>query len=257
MGVQALSVERVWKGYRRGPEWTEVLANVSLDIEPGEIVAVTGSRFEGKTTLLKIAAGLERPDEGTVSLGGRQLGDGRDGAENRLLGRKIRWIDGHGPKLKLDVVKFVGLPLAVQGTKRGEAERAAAQALERVGAKRCLGRRWGELSNWQRVLVGLARGFAGGPRVVVMDDLLDALGGSATQEASDLLRALVEASEPRCAVLMSTSDLESAIFADRVWSITGKRSLKLMAGRQTDGKIIPFPDGDRTTVGGSRRVGSA
>jgi ABC-type lipoprotein export system ATPase subunit len=257
MDAEPLSVEGVWKGYRRGPEWTEVLANVSLDVRAGEVVAVAGSRFEGKTTLLKIAAGLEQPDKGAVSLGGRRLTDGRDGAQARLLGRGIRWIDGSGPKLKLDVVKFVGLPLAVHGGKRGEAERAAAQALERVGAKRCLGRRWGELSNWQRVLVGLARGFAGSPQVVVIDDLLDALGGPATEEASELLRSLIETSEPRCGVLMSASNLESAIFADRVWSITGKRSLKLMAGRQTDGKVIPFPDRDRTSVGGSRGVGSA
>jgi predicted ABC-type transport system involved in lysophospholipase L1 biosynthesis ATPase subunit len=257
MGAGTLSVEGVWKGYRRGPEWAEVLANVSLDVAPGEIVAITGSKFAGKTTLLKVAAGLERADKGAVSLGGRQLTGSRDGGHRRLLGREIRWVDDHGPKLKLDVVQFVGLPLALHGGKRGEAERVAAQALERVGATRCLGRRWGELSNWQRVLAGLARGFAGSPRVVVIDDLLDVRGSRATEEAADLLRSLVEASELRCGVLMSTSDLESAMFADRVWSITAKRSLKLMAGRQTGGKIIPFPDGDRASVGGSRGVGSA
>jgi len=248
-----LSVEGVWKGYRRGSEWVQVLDNVSFDVEPGEIVAITGSKLAGKTTLLKMAAGMERPNKGTVSLGSRQLTDGRGG----LLGHTIRWVDDEGPKLKLDVVKFVGLPLALHGSKRGEAERMAAQALERVGAKSCLGRRWGELSNWQRVLVGLARGFAGNPQVVVIDDLLDVRGGRATEEAADLLRSLVEASESRCGVLMSVSDMESAMFADRVWSITGKRSLKLMAGRQTSGKVIPLREGDRASAGGSRGVGSA
>ena len=253
MDAEPLSVEGVWKGYRRGSEWAEVLANVSFDVRPGEIVAVTGSKLAGKTTLLKIAAGMERPDKGRVSLGSRQLADGRSG----LLGHAIRWVDGDGPKLKLDVVKFVGLPVALHGSKRRESERAAAQVLERVGAKSCLGRRWGELSNGQRLLVGLARGFVGSPRLVVIDDLLDVCGGRATEEAADLLRSLVEASAPRCGVLMSTSDLESAMFADRVWSITGKRSLKLMAGQQTDGKVIPFPEGDRASAGGSRGVGSA
>jgi predicted ABC-type transport system involved in lysophospholipase L1 biosynthesis ATPase subunit len=253
VGGETLSVDGVWKGYRRGSEWADVLANVSLDVEPGEIVAITGSKFAGKTTLLKIAAGMERPNKGTVSLGSRQLAEDLNG----LLGHAIRWVDAEGPKLKLDVVKFVGLPLALHGSGRREAERTAAQALERVGAIPCLGRRWGELSNWQRVLVGLARGFAGSPQVVIIDDLLDVRGSRATEEAADLLRSLVEASEPRCGVLMSTSDLESAMFADRVWSITGKRSLKLMAGRRTDGKVIPFPEGDRASVGGSRGVGSA
>lgn len=255
MNSGRLSVKGVWKGYSRGGQWTAVLENVTFEVEPGEIVAVTGSRLEGKTTLLRIAAGMERPDRGSVSLGDRRLTDCRDGEQSHLLGHQIMWLDRRGPKLKMEVAKFVGWPLALHGRGRGQAERAAAQVLERVGARTCLGRCWGELSDWQRVLVSLARAFAGSPQVVVIDDLLDALGGPATEEASDLLRSLVEMSEPRCGVLMSASDMESAIFADRVWSFTGKRSLKLMAGQQTDGKVVPFPDRDRMRVGGSRGVG--
>jgi len=256
MAGPRLSIEGVWKGYRRGCEWAEVLADVSLQVRPGEIVAVTGSKFAGKTTLLKLAAGLERPDKGTVWRGVDPSRDGRDDLRGEL-GHTVRWVDDRGPKLKLDVLKFVGLPLALHGTKRGEAERAAAQAIEQVGGKPCLGRRWGELSNWQRLLVGLARGFAGSPQLVIFDDLLDVRGGHANEEAADLLRSLVETSEPRCGVLISSSDLESAMFADRVWSITTKRSLRLMAGREMDGgKIIAFPDRDRAGVGGSRDVGS-
>jgi ABC-type lipoprotein export system ATPase subunit len=255
MDAEPLQIKAVWKGYRRGSEWADILVNVSFDVRPGEVVAVTGSRFEGKTTLLRIAAGMERPDKGTVSLGARQLMDCRDNEQSRRLGCQIMWVDGHGPKLKMEVAKFVGWPQALHGRGRRQAERAAAQILERVGARKCLTRSWGELSNWQRVLVGLARGFAGSPQIVVIDDLLDGLGGPATEEASDLLRSLMEASESRCGVLMSASDMESAMFADRVWSITGKRSLKLMAGPQADGTLVPFPDRDRTKVGGSHGLG--
>lgn len=253
MDGEGLSLLGVWKGYRRGSEWVEVLTNVALGVRPGEIVAITGSKLAGKTTLLKIAAGIERPDKGTVALGDQQVAGARSSLAQSLLGHTIRWVDDRGPRLKLDIAKFVGLPLALHGGRRGEAEQLAAQAIERVGAGRCLSRRWGELSNRQRVLVGLARGFAGDPRLVVIDDLLDVRGDRAHEEAADLLRTLVETSVPRCGVLMSTSDLESALFADRVFSLTAKRSLKLMAERQTDpAKVIPFPDGDRAGVGGSR-----
>jgi putative ABC transport system ATP-binding protein len=237
-----LSVGGVWKGYSRGGQWTGVLAGVSFELARGEVVAVVGSRLEGKTTLLKIAAGMERPDQGSVSLDGRELTGLRDRSRTRLLGHEIVWIDRDGPELAVEVSRFVGWPLALHGHGRRHAERVAAQALERVGAGECLGRRWGELSNWQRVLVGLARAFAGSPRVVVIDDLLDALGGRATEEASDLLRSLVEESEPRCGVLMSASDMESAMFADRVWSLTRKGTLKLLSGQPSDdANIIPFP----------------
>lgn len=145
----------------------------------------------------------------------------------------------------------------------------ARQALVRVGAQGCIGRSWAELSNWQRVLVGLARAFAGSPRVVIVDDLLDALGSRATEEVSDLLRLLVEESAgaegpdraqgtgrteepgevdasggPRCAVLMSASDVESALLADQVLSLTRKGTLKPLSGQPPGGgeaEVIPFP----------------
>jgi putative ABC transport system ATP-binding protein len=244
-----LSIEGVWKGYSRGSKWTEVLASVSLDVQPGEVVAVSGDRFRGKTTLLKIAAGLERPTKGSVSLGDCKLTDCWDAKQSHLLGHEIRWLDRHGPKMKMDVARFVGLPQALHGRGRRQAERAAAQALERVGARQCLGRRWGELSDGQRLLVSLARAFVGSPLIVVIDDLLDGLGGHGTEEASDLLRSLVEASEPRCGVLISVSSTESAMYADQVWSITGKRRLKLMAAPMGS-NVVPFPDRHNMEVSG-------
>jgi putative ABC transport system ATP-binding protein len=238
--AELLVLRGVWKGFSRGAQWMGVLEDVSFEVCPGEVVAVLGSRLGGKTTLLKIAAGVERPDRGTVSLGSQVLTGLRDRPRSRLLGHEVLWIERDGPALDLEVSKFVGWPLALHG--RRHAERIAVQALERVGARECVGRCWGDLSNWQRVLVGLARAFAGSPRVVVIDDLLDALGGRATEEASDLLRLLVEASEPRCGVLMSASDIESAMFADRVFSLTRKGTLKPLSGQPAgEGEVVPFP----------------
>ncbi|HEY3828239.1 MAG TPA: ATP-binding cassette domain-containing protein [Solirubrobacteraceae bacterium] len=232
--LELLSLTDLHKGYPRGDGWVPVLKDVSLEVLRGEVVAIVGGRLEGKTTLLKIAAGIEPPDRGSVSLAGRSFDELADS-------REVRWIDRDGPGLEVKVSEFVGWPLAPGGRGRRQAERAAGQMLDRVGAQDCGARRWGELSNWQRVLVGLARGFIGSPRLVVVDDLLDVLGEPATEKASDLLRSLVEASEPRCGVLMSASDMESAMFADRVVAITGKGSLKLMSGRLTDsGEVVPF-----------------
>jgi ABC-type nitrate/sulfonate/bicarbonate transport system ATPase subunit len=233
--AELLSIENMKKGYSRGGEWEPVFVDVSLEVVRGESVAVIGGRLKGKTTLLKIAAGMERPDGGAVSLEGRSLADLADRP------REVRWIDRVGPGLGVEVSEFVGWPLALHGRGRRQAEAAAAQVLERVGARECFGLRWGELSHWQRVLVGCARAFVGSPKLVVVDDLFDALGEPATERASDLLRSLVETSRPRCGVLMSASDMESAMFADRVLSITGKQSLKALSGRLTDkGQVIPL-----------------
>jgi ABC-type lipoprotein export system ATPase subunit len=232
---ELLSITDMRKGYVRGGEWVPVFADVSLEVLRGEIVAIVGRRLAGKTTLLKIAAGVERPDDGAVLLARQPL------AELADRPREVRWVDRDGPGMEVGVAEFVGWPLAPGGRGRQQAELEASQMLDRVGARECLGRRWGELSNWQRLLVGLARGFIGSPQIVVVDDLLDALGEPATERASDLVRSLVEASEPRCGVLMSASDMESAMFADRVLTITSKGSLKLLSGRLTDaGDVVPL-----------------
>jgi putative ABC transport system ATP-binding protein len=253
MVVELLSVEGVWRGFARGGQYTGVLKDVSFVVERGEVVGIIGERFEGKTTLLKIVAGLEAPDRGSVSLEGQELTGLGDQARARLLGHEIVWIDRDGPGLDVEVSKFVGWGLALHG--RRHADLLAVRALERVEARECMGRCWRDLSNWQRVLVGLARAFAGSPRIVVIDDLLDALGSRATEEASDLLRSLVEESEPRCGVLMSASGMESAVFADRIWSLTRKGALKSLSNQPSsdNADILPFPK--HTENQGSRGVG--
>jgi nitrate/nitrite transport system ATP-binding protein len=232
-----LSVEDVSKGYSRGEGWREVLSDVCLEVAAGEVGAVIGGRLTGKTTLLRIVAGLELPDKGSVSLEGKPLEELGD-----VLGSKIVWIDGSRPDRALDVVSFVGWPIAAQCKGRRVAERLARRALDRVGATECIARRWDDLSDRERVLVALARAFVGEPTLIVIDDLLDALGTRPTEEISDLLRSLLEESEPRCAVLMSASDMESAMYADRVWSISRKGTLKGISGQlRADGEIIDFP----------------
>lgn len=126
--------------------------------------------------------------------------------------------------------------------------------LERVGAFDCARERWADLSPRQQLLVGFAQAFVASPRLVIVDDLLDALGSRATKEASDLLRSLVVEAEPRCGVLMSASDRDSAVFADRVWSLGSGGKLTPTSGhRVSDAQILPLRRRDQG--GGSRHVG--
>jgi predicted ABC-type transport system involved in lysophospholipase L1 biosynthesis ATPase subunit len=236
-----LTVAGVSKGFSRGGAWTGVLDGVSFEVEAGEVAAVVGPRLAGKTTLLQIAAGVLAPDGGSVTLRDAELTALPERRRTRLLGHEIVWIDRAGPGLDVEVSRFVGWPLVLHGRGRREAERMAAAALARVGASECAGRTWRDLSDSRRLSVGLARAFAGSPSLVVVDDLLDGLSGRAAEDASDLLRSLVEESSPRCAVLMSASEIDSAVFADRLFSLARTGTLRPLAGvPDGDAEVIPF-----------------
>ncbi len=254
MGMgELLSLEGVHKCYRRGARRLPVLVDVALEVRPAEIVAVVGPRHAGKTTLLKIAAGLEKPDAGAVLLGNLDLAVCSDEERSRVLGHEIAWIHGQSTKVKFVVLDDLALPLVMgRGHGRREAEDRAMEALERVGAPECARRRWDDLSNWERVLVGFARGFACHPRLMVVDDVIDGFGMTKTRKAGDLLLSFAE--ETGCGVLMSASDVEPALVADRMWGFEGER-LKLMSDLTCgNAKVIAMHNGARKDRG-SRSAG--
>ncbi len=235
-----LRLEGVYKSYTRGERRIRVLRGVSLVVRAQEIVAVVGSRYDGKTTLLRVAAGLEQPDEGAVCFEDLELSRAPERRRARLLGSRIAWVHGGGSAVQLKVLDYVALPLAI-GRRRGrrEARELARAALERVGAADCAGQSWSDLSNWERVLVALARGIVAGPSLLVIDDLLDGLGMRRTQEASELLRGLT--AELGCATLMSACDVEGALEADRVFALD-RGKLSLISDQSYDeGHVIDFP----------------
>ena len=249
---ELLSLRGVSRDFRlgRGRGRLRVLVNASLDVGPGEIVAVVGSRADGKTTLLEIAAGIELPDEGQVWLGDIELTGLPEEARADLLGQDIRWVRREGTGVQFDALDYVGLPLAMgRGHGWREAKALALVALERVGATHCADLPWEHLSNWERVLVSLARGTVGDPRLLVIDDVMDGLGMRRTRQAGELLCSLV--GKLGCGVLMSASDLEPALIADRVLCFE-HGGLKAMSDHAPhDAQVIDFPGGAR--LGGVSR----
>ncbi len=249
---ELLSLRGVCRDYRRGHGRgrLQVLVDVSLDVGLGEIVAVVGSRAEGKTTLLEVAAGLCTADDGEVWLGDVELTGLSEERRAELLGRDIRWVRREGTGVRFNVLDYVGLPLAV-GRSYGyrEVEELALAALERVGAAGCASLHWEDLSNWERVLVAFARGTVGKPRLLVIDDVMDGLGMRRTREAGELLCSLVE--ELSLGVLMSASDLEAVLIANQVLCFE-HGGLKVMSGEAShDAEVISFPNGAR--LGGVSR----
>lgn len=236
-----LVVSGVSQGFSQGSSapWQQALSDASLSVNAGEVVAVIGGRQSGKTTLLGAAAGITVPEAGSVRLGEVELTDLSERDRGKLRGREILWLDTVGVAEKLPVHKLVGWSVGDRSD-RGERDRRVASALERVGASECAGSCWGELSRFEQVLVGYAQALAGTPQLVVIDDLLDGLGEPASKEASDLLRALIDETGRSWGVLMSASDRESALYAERVWTLERGRLVPTAGHRDSEGDVLEF-----------------
>jgi ABC-type lipoprotein export system ATPase subunit len=251
---ELLVLRGVDKSYLRGKRRLRVLRDIALTVAPGEIVAVVGSRGEGKSTLLRIASSQERPDAGEVWFGGRDVTRLSLRERERLWRDQIVWVSRETPTFDFDMLEHVALPLRVGGLSSGEVEEVAMAALERVGLTAVARRRWDELSNWERVLVSLAFGIARKPRLLVIDDVIDGLGVSKTREAGELLCSLTR--ELGCGVLMSASDAEATLLADRVWSFSGG-GLRLISDRSDpSSNVVDFPGGGGSQSRGSSGLGS-
>jgi ABC-type lipoprotein export system ATPase subunit len=239
-----LVVSGVSQGLMRGKAWTPLLNDVTFAVEDGEVVGIVGGRWSGKTTLLSIAAGIRKPERGSVRVGEYELTELSDRKRLDLRGSEIAWLNRAGMAQPLRVRSIIGWRLATHRRGRRETERRADQMLERVGAQECARQRWRDLSPWEQVLVAFAQAFAGSPRIVVIDDLLDALGSPATSEASDLLRSLIAEAATPCGVLMSASNNDSVMLTDRVWSLGQRGKLTPTTGHRntnTHADILHFP----------------
>ncbi len=246
-----LALRGVCMGYRQGGRAGLVLEDVSLDVGAGQIVAVVGQRWEGKTTLLRLAAGMELADDGEVLFEGVDFASRRRRKRHRLLGRDIVWLDRKESGLGLTMLDYVGLPLVMgwRGPRRAQVRRMAAVALERVGVAHVAHKRPQALSSWERVLVGLASAIVVRPKLLVIDDLFDGLGNGRTLQAGDLLNTF--AHEYGFGVLFSVSDLDAAIMADRVL-VFEQRTLGLMADHHPQADELALARASRAAWGAPR-----
>ena len=158
--MSLLALEHVSVRRREGRRETMVLDGVTLTLEAGELVMVYGLRRAGKSTLLRVAAGIQRPEQGSVCFDGRDLaGDGR-GALGHGIGYVAKALRGGEEQ---DVLAHVAAPLLARGVAVGQARDAAREALSHAGAGDALAARVSELSGAQSLRVALARDASDAP----------------------------------------------------------------------------------------------
>jgi putative ABC transport system ATP-binding protein len=205
-----LEVTGVEHSYRR----TVALRGVSLSVSAGEVVAVTGPSGCGKSTLLHAAAGVIRPQAGSVQLLGQDLGELDEAARSRLRRRQVGLVLQFGQLVPdLPLVDNVALPLLLDGHDRAAARTAATEWLDRVGLGGEGAATPAEVSGGQSQRAAVARALITAPSIVFADEptgSLDTLGGEL------LLDLLLDGARERgAAVVLVTHDNVVAARADR------------------------------------------
>lgn len=208
--MSVLSLQNVGKRYRRGHRELVALRNVSMEVENGEVVCVLGARGSGRTTLLRIVAGIERPDEGNVRFAGVDLHHAPDSLRRQIAFCNLRFLPAHGR----DACEHVMMPLLAVSVSRDQAGLLAHRALERVDAAELA---FTPPSAWissEAVRVSLARALVREPRLLILDEPTNGIDPIERDPLLSLIQRI--AHESGTAVLLTAGDTASVTGADRV-----------------------------------------
>jgi putative ABC transport system ATP-binding protein len=203
------------KTVSNGATCVQVLRGIDLTLAAGEFVAVTGPSGSGKSTLLHHAAGLDRPTSGTVRVYGQDLTPLSDDARALLRRRRIGLVFQAFHLVDvLTAEENVSLPLAIAGTRDGEARSRAVIALQRVGLAHRGRHRPGQMSGGEQQRVAVARAIVADPPILLADEPTGNLDSESSKRIMILLRDLVD--RLGVSLLLVTHDRACADMADRV-----------------------------------------
>jgi putative ABC transport system ATP-binding protein len=210
-----LSATDISKQYRRGREATTALHQVSLDIYPGELIAIVGPSGSGKTTLSHIIGGLITPDTGKVVFDGKVLTKKSDKFISKYRSSYIGFIFQNFSLIpSYTAVENVIAPLIVAGVARNKRRKIAKEYLTVVGLEDRLNQRADTLSGGERQRVGIARALVNHPRIIIADE---PTGNLDSVRGNEIMSILEHLSHTRgIAVVMVTHDLALAARADRM-----------------------------------------
>ena len=237
-GIPLLSFEKVSKFRADGRHRVAVLANASFEVPAGSAVGVWGVRRSGKTSLLRLAAGVELADEGRVLFDGRSLSEMRQIERERLLRSDIGFVSpiDWRPGYRERAVDYVALPLLSTGATLLQATRAARRALRRMDAIEIADKFGRTLSLGERTRVMLARALVNAPRLLLVDEPAAVPNLGERDDLCDLLGLL--ARERELTLVVASEEMSSLRFADFLMSIGGG---ELVRSNEHKAEVLHFP----------------
>jgi len=245
--LKAAEVER---SYGEGATAVRALRGVDLEVGTGEMVAIMGPSGSGKSTLLHILGALDRPDGGTVSIGGRRYDELGDRELTELRGDVFGFVFQFFNLLPtLTAAENVLLPALVNGERPGRYAERIDELLALVGLGDRAAHLPTELSGGEQQRVAIARALLRDPRLVLADEPTGNLDSASGGIVMSLLRKVVDGGQT---VVMVTHDPRAASLADRVVFLRDGAIAGEVAGGDSDRVIDAFRE-----VEGGRQIAPA
>jgi putative ABC transport system ATP-binding protein len=232
--VRTVGVEKV---YRMGDVSVHALRGVTLDLFPGEFVAIMGASGSGKSTFMNVVGCLDRPTGGRYLLAGDDVGKLSRDALAQARGRSIGFVfQGFNLLPRTSALENVELPMLYQGVGTRERHERAAEALARVGLGERLDHTPAQLSGGQQQRVAIARALVNRPKLLLADEPTGNLDSATSVEVMGLFQALNDAG---LTILLVTHEHDIAEHARRI--VTFKDGLVLSDVPVTQRRLAAAP----------------
>lgn len=209
-----ITISNVHKTYLKGTVPTKALRGVSLEISSGTFACITGPSGHGKSTLLHLMGGLDKPDQGAVQVAGKELFQLPDKQLALFRAEKLGFVFQFFNLLNnLSVMENVQMPMMFTKVPKEEQTEKALKLLASVGLQDKVRSRATELSGGQMQRVAIARALANDPEVLLMDEPTGNLDSSAEKEVMDIVKQLHEKGKT---IIIVTHEQEISRKAQRI-----------------------------------------
>lgn len=213
-----IEIKNLTKHYHKGGQTIKPLDGVSLDIEQGEFISLMGASGTGKSTLLNVVASIDKPDEGTVTIGGTEITSMTRTQLATWRAANIGYIfQTHNLIPVLTAYENIEMPLLLLKMNRSERRKRIEIAMAAVDLLDRADHYPRQLSGGQEQRVGIARAIVANPRVVVADEPTGDLDPETSEQILRLLKRLND--ELNTTLLMVTHDSAAASIADRQFQL--------------------------------------